>query len=150
MSAKSLRKHAHHVDKRLRFRLRIYFFISVILIGILLFNIARGSLLPLYGIIGLAAGIGIGIITSRMYHISWNHDAKKVVGRLDIYGVVILIFYIAVEISREKIVNYFTHGFQVGTIALAILAGMMFGQFLGTRGKVLQVLKEEKVFGKLK
>lgn len=150
MSTKSLRKHGHHVDKRLRFRLRMYFLISVILIGILLYNVVRGTLLLSYGIGGLASGMLIGIVTTRMYHISWSHDAKKVVGRLDIYGAIILVFYIAIEISREKIVGYVTNNFEVGTIALAVLAGMIFGQFLGTRGKILQILKEEKVFGKLK
>lgn len=147
MPAKSLRHHAHHIDKRLRFRLRLYFFISLILVGILIFNVGRGSLRLDFGIIALLIGIGLGIMTSRMFHISWNDDAKKVVSRLDLFGIIILIGYIAFEIFREKIVAYITHDFQVGTIGFAVLAGIMFGRFWGTRGKIVQILREQEIFG---
>lgn len=146
--SKTLRNHAHHIDNRLRFRFRLYFLIATILIGILVYNIIRGTLRPDFGFIGLAMGMVIGIIASRMYHISWSHDAKKIVSKLDIYGIGILVFYIAFEIFREKIVGYFTHDFQVGTVGFAVLAGIMFGRVLGTRGKIIEILKEQKVFGK--
>lgn len=144
---RSLRHHSHHIDKRLRFRLRIYFLIAAILIGILFFNVFRGSLRLDFGILGLLAGCGIGIISSRMFHISWSHDAKKVVSRLDMFGIGILILYILFEIFREKIVGYFTHDIQVGTVGFAVLAGIMFGRVLGTRGKIIKILKQQKVFG---
>jgi hypothetical protein len=81
-----------------------------------------------------------------MFHISWNHDAKKVVSRFDVYGVIILVLYIFFEIFREKIVGYFTHDIQVGTVGFALLAGIMFGRVLGTRGKIMKILKEQHVF----
>lgn len=70
MAHKSLRNHSHHLDKRLRFRLRLYFIISLILLGVLAYNLLRGTLSVNYGFIGLLAGVGIGIISSRMFHIS--------------------------------------------------------------------------------
>ena len=144
---KSLRHHAHHLDKRLRFRIRIYIVISLVLIGILVYNVARGALDLAWGIAGLSAGIGIGILTARMFHVSWNHDAKKVVSRLDKFGIAILVFYICFEIFRERIVGFVTHDYEVGTIGLAVLAGIMFGRVLGTGGQIAKVLKEQKVFG---
>ena len=147
MPARSLRKHAQHIDKRLRFRMRIYFLIAVIFIGIFIWNILRGSLRFDYGMIGITSGILIGIITSRMYHLSWDHDAKKIVSRLDAFGIAILIFYITIEVFREKIVSYFTHDVQVGTVGFALLSGIILGQFLGTGGKIKKILKEQKVFG---
>ena len=146
MAMESLRDHSYHLDKRLRFRLRLYFLIAVILIGILVYNIARGALRLDYGVFGLGAGIGIGIISSRMFHTSWNKDAKKVVSRLDTFGIGILLLYIVFEISRERIVAYFTHDVQVGTVGFAVLAGIMFGRVIGTRGKIIEVLKKQKVF----
>lgn len=143
----SLRDHSHHIDKRLRFRLRLYFAISLILLGIFIYNLFRGSLRVDYGIIALFAGIGIGIIASRMFHTSWNKDAKKVVSRLDMFGIGILILYIVFEILRERIVGYFTHNTQVGPVGFAVLAGIMFGRVIGTRGKIIEILKEQEIFG---
>ena len=143
---KTISRHSHHIDKRLRFRLRLYFLISAVLTALLIYNVVRGTLRLDYGILGLAVGIGIGILASRMYHVSWSHDAKKVASRLDIFGIGILILYILFEIFREKIVGYFTHDVQVGTVGFAILAGIMFGRVLGTRGKIITVLKEQEIF----
>lgn len=142
----SLNKHYHHLDKRLQFRLRLYFLISLILLGVLIFNIARGALRFDYGLLGLAAGIVVGIVTSRMFHISWNKDTKKIVSRLDAFGIGVLILYIVFEVFREKIVGYFTHDFEVATVGFAVLAGSMFGRILGTRGKIIEILKEQRVF----
>ena len=143
---KSLQNHLHHLDKRLRFRLRLYFFIAVILIGIFIFNIVRGALRIDLGIAGLMIGVVLGIFTSRMFHTSWDKNAEKVVSRLDTFGICILIGYIAFELLRNKIVGYFTHDIQVETVGFAVLAGIMFGRVLGTRGKIIQILKEQKVF----
>jgi len=98
------------------------------------------------GIIALLTGIILGILTSRMYHISWDKNAKKVISRLDIYGVIILILYIVLEIFRDRIVGFVTNDFEVGTIGFALLAGIMFGRVLGTRGKIIKVLHEHRVF----
>lgn len=101
-----------------------------------------------FGLFGLLVGVGIGVVASRMFRTSWNHDAKKVVSRLDIFGVGILISYMLLEVFRGKIVGYFTHGLQVETVGFAFLAGIMFGRVLGTRGRIIEVLKEQKIFGK--
>jgi hypothetical protein len=146
MAASSLQKHIHHVDKKLQTRLRLYFLIASVLFIVFLYNIIRGALRWDLGIISLLIGIFIGIISSRMYHISWDKNAKKVIGRLDIYGIIILILYVVLEIFRDKLVTFVTHDFEVGTIGFAILAGIMFGRVLGTRGKIIQVLKEQRVF----
>ena len=143
---KDLRPHVKHIDKKLRLRLRIYFFISAVLLIILIYNVIRGELRLDLGIIALLTGIILGILTSRMYHISWDKNAKKVISRLDIYGVIILILYIVLEIFRDRIVGFVTNDFEVGTIGFALLAGIMFGRVLGTRGKIIKVLHEHRVF----
>ena len=141
----SLHPHSHHLDKGLRRRLYLYFGISIILILILLYNIARNALRVDLGVIGLSMGLGLGILTSRMYHTTWNKDTKKVISRLDTFGIIILVVYVVFELLRERIVGYFTHDFQVGTVGFALLAGIMFGRVLGTRGKIFKILKEQKI-----
>ncbi len=147
MEVKTLRKHGHHLDKRLRFRLRFYFLISLILIGILAYNVLRGALRLDYGLVGLVVGIGLGIITSRMFHISWSKDAKKVVSRLDTFGMGILILYVLFEILRGSIIGFFTHGDQVATVGFAVLTGIMLGRVMGTRGKIIEILEGQKILG---
>lgn len=150
MATKKLHSHSHthHIDKKLRFRLRLYFGITIILIGVLFFNVIRGELSMMYGLLGLIAGTGLGIIASRMYHTSWDHNAKKVISRLDTYGIAILILYILFELFRDTVVRYFTHDSQVATTGFAVLAGVMLGRVIGTRGKIISILKEQNVFGK--
>ena len=146
MAIKSLRNHSHHLDKRLRFRLRLYFLITLILLGILIYDMARGALRFNYAFLGLLAGAGVGIISSRMFHTSWDKDAKKVISRLDTFGLGILILYIVFEVLQDKIVTLFTHDVQVATTGFAVLAGSMLGRFIGSRGKIIEILKEQKVF----
>ncbi len=145
---KQLKHNLHLIDKKLRFRLRIYFIIALALILVLLFNVIRGALRIDFGLLGLMAGTGVGIIASRMFHTSWDKNAKQVISRIDTFGVGILLLYIVFEILREDIVKVFTGDVQVATTGFAVLAGMMLGQLIGMRGKIIEVLKEQKVFGK--
>jgi hypothetical protein len=147
MQNKSLRRHVQHLDKSLKFRLRIYFALALLFLILFIYDLIRRELNIGYGLLGILIGTCLGIVTSRMFHISWDTDAKRVVGRLDIFGIGILIFYVIVEIFRNQIVSYFTHGKEVTAVSFAILAGIMFGRVLGMRGKIIKVLKEEKVFG---
>lgn len=147
MSLTSLKPHAHHLDKRLRFRLRLYLLLTLILILILFFNIARGTLRVDFGIISLITGLILGALSARMFHISWDKNTNKVVSRLDMFGGAVLIVYIVLEIFRDKIVGFFTHGTEVTAVSFALFAGIMFGRVLGTRGKIIEILKKQRVFG---
>src|SRR5476651_289120 len=92
---KPLRKHVHHIDKKLKFRVRLYSLISLVMLGIVLYEIFI-KIIPLpFAVVGIFVGLFLGIISARMYHLSWNHDAKKIVSRLDIIGIIILVCYMA-------------------------------------------------------
>lgn len=141
------REHARkHIDKRLRIRLRLYFLIAAIMVGIVIFNWAIGKLSLIFSLLGIGGGLIIGIVSSRMFHISWDHDAQKVVSQFDLFGGIILAGYIVFEISREWLFSQYIHGAIAGAITFAFIAGVMIGRVLGTRGKIRQVLKEQKVF----
>ncbi len=142
-----IRRNVHkHVDKKLRNRLRLYVFISLILIGIVLFEVCTNVVSFPLALVGIVIGICFGFITSRMYHISWDHDAKQIVSRLDLFGIIILISYIIFSVFRKHIIEYFIHGPAVGGVSLSIATGVMIGRILGTRGKIITILKEQDVF----
>jgi hypothetical protein len=144
----SLRHHAKHIDKKLQRRLRVYFILSAILLVVLAVNMVRHQLGLVYGLSGLLSGLVLGIISSRMFRLSWDKDAARVVSRFDAFGIGVLVVYVLIEVFRNSIISYFTHGDQVTTTGLAVLAGIMIGRGLGTRGRIMQLLKEQGVFGR--
>src|SRR5664279_5358280 len=103
-------KHGHHLDKKLRFRIRMYFVISIILLGIVIYEIVLGKETGILSLIGLAVGSCIGILTARIFLLSWDKDAKKVISRLDVIGGIIIVFYIVLAIFRNKIIGQLVQG----------------------------------------
>lgn len=131
-----------HVDLRLKSRFFIYFAISIIMISYVIFHIINDEVSPLYPFIGFIIGILIGIIVTRVQHISWDENSQKVISRLDTYGLVILICYGIFEFFRKSVVSYFIHGPVVISASFAILAGIMIGRVLGIRGKIKSVIEK--------
>ena len=134
-----------HVDKKLRFRIIVYFVISFIMFCVVFFDIFKQYIHPLLAAICVIVGVGIGIITTRMFHISWDQDTKKVMARLDLFGGIILVGYICVSFMRGRIIGQYVHGPAVGAVSFSFLAGTMLGRVLGTRGKVMKILKEQNL-----
>ena len=142
---RSLRKHVHHVDKKLRFRLRLYSIISLAMLGIVLYEIFI-NILPLeFAVVGIFIGLFVGIISARMYHLSWSKDAKKIVSRLDTVGIIILVCYMAFVIVRSKLIGYFVAAPMVGAVGFSITAGIMIGRLIGTRNAIIEILKEREI-----
>lgn len=141
------RKHRNHLDKKLVFRLRMYFVISTVLFGIVLFEVLSGRVSFLLAMIGLIIGVTIGVIAARMFVLSWHHDAKKVISQLDTIGVVILALYIVFAIFRSKIIGEFVPASYVTGASLSVVSGIMIGRVFGTGQKIVSILKEQDLFG---
>lgn len=140
------RKHGKHIDKKLKFRLRIYFAISIILLGIVLFEVLTGRVSIVLALIGLLVGTAVGIIAARMFLFSWDKDAKKVISRLDIVGGLILAVYIVTAIFRGRIIGHFVQGSYVTGTSLSVVTGIMIGRVFGTGQKIVTILKEKNLF----
>jgi hypothetical protein len=139
------KKLAQHIDKKILMRFRIFALISLVFFGILGWDLYRGTItLPLL-VVAFAVGIGIGIIASRMNHLSWDHDGKKVVGRIDRIGAGVLVLYIIFAFFRTKIVGVFIHGPMLGTVTVAVMGGLFIGQIIGARNGVRGILKDEGI-----
>lgn len=126
-------------------RLRIYILISVILVVIVVYEIAFGLVPFVLALAGILLGVLLGIVTARMFRLSWDHDSNLIVARLDMFGGVIIALYILFAIFRSNIIGYFTHGSFVGGISIAVATGVMVGRVVGTRGRIMKILKEQNI-----
>jgi hypothetical protein len=138
-------KHTKHLDTKLKFRWYIYLIISVLLFLAVLYEIftSRVSMTLAGG--GLIIGLGIGVIAARMFLISWDKDAKKIISRLDLFGGVILAVYIVIAILRSKIIGEFVESDYVTGTSISVIAGIMIGRVFGTGHKITKILKEQKL-----
>jgi len=142
---KKRKKISHHVDKKILMRARIFGFVSLVFVFILGQDFFNGTISLAYLLGALIVGITVGMLASRMYHLSWDHDGKKVVGRLDAVGIVVLVLYILFAIFRKTLVGVVVHGPMIGTVTIAVMGGLFLGQILGIRNGVRGILKAEGI-----
>jgi hypothetical protein len=136
-----------HIHPRLRRRIRIFITISAIMLAVMFWDIYKGMLGILFALVALVIGGIVGYLTSRIFHLSWDADGEKVVGRIDAIGWIVLGVYIAFEIARATFFEVVHTGYSPAAITFAFVSAALFARVLGLRGRILKVLKEEKVFG---
>lgn len=135
----------HHLDKRLLYRLIMYAIISVVMIGIVGYDISILHVSLMLAIGGILIGVGIGFFSSRSSKLMYDKELKKVISRMDLFGGVILGLYIAFSLYRKNLIGYFVHGPSVAAVSFALVAGVMMGRIIGLRRRIKQVLTEEKI-----
>lgn len=134
-----------HLNKRIWTRLLLYFAISVILFIVTIFSAVRHDIFFGYVLAGLVIGSLLGIFLSRINKLSWDNNAEHIISQLDLYGGILLVVYILFEVFREKIVEQFVPEPVVSTVGFALLAGIIYGRFLGMRGKIFKILREQGI-----
>jgi len=132
-----------HLHRFLRIRLAIYLAVALLVGGFVVYNSFRNSIPGIFAAAGVAIGLGIGYMASRIHKISWSEKASKVIARIDFFGIGILALYILFEVFRERIVGRFVADADVTVTSFSILAGIMYGRVLGIRGSIVRVLKEQ-------
>lgn len=110
-----------HIDKKLSNRLRIFFLVITILLGIVTYDVIIGKISILLALLGLCLGILLGWIAGRMFKIFWHTETKKVVSRIDKIGAIFLILYMAIEIGKKRIFGYRLHGDVLQVFGLVFL-----------------------------
>jgi cytochrome c oxidase subunit IV len=131
-----------HIDRSIRLRVTIYsviFLVMTVIVVVDVLRIGGGAVLPV--LLCLAGGLVVGLVVSRMFRIGWDAVSERVVGRIDVVGVVILVLYIAFSIFRGRLVGLWVDAPVVGVASLTVLAGVMAGQSLGTRQGVIRVFR---------
>ncbi|MEO5950595.1 MAG: hypothetical protein ABIQ04_04060 [Candidatus Saccharimonadales bacterium] len=141
-SAKHIRTNA---SKKLRNNLRILSIVYLILFIITMYNLVIAQTTFWQVILAILIGLTAGIISARMYKISWSEDESKVIGRIDIYGGIVLVLFVVFELNRTRIAEIFSSGDSIGSIGLVLITSALFGRILGTSKKILHVLESEKI-----
>lgn len=138
----------HHVHPALQRNIRIFIVMSACMMLIACVDLVDGDLDPVMAIAGVAVGTLIGFASSRIFHLSWNHDGRQVVSRIDTIGGAILALYVLFEITRASI---FQIVFDTGagasvSVTFIFVGAAMIARVLGMRGKIINILKKEEVF----
>lgn len=129
------------LHRKLIFRMRMLFVISLILLGIVAFNLVFRAVNPLIALAMAAVGFFLGLrVFSRMNPVSWNEQEAVVqADRMDKIGYATLAAYIAFEISFRTFLDY-SFPLSATAFLFAGIFGTIFGRAVGT------VLTIHKVF----
>ena len=134
-----------HIDRKLYNRLRIFFVIVIILVGLIIYDVLGGVLNIGLALGGFALGLVVGFFASRMFLIHWHEENAKVVSRIDEIGFVVMLLYIFFALSINWIFGHWFHGAVLTAFTFSILAGVMLGRLLGMRLNVRKVLSDRGI-----
>jgi len=136
-----------HVHKNLQRRLRLFFILSAVMFLLALLDIYNGTLSIGIAVISIAIGAVVGVLSSRIFHLSWEKDGEVVVGRIDAIGWAVLVLYIAFEIARTTFFSSVLHLAASATaITYVFVASALISRAFGLRGRMLKILRDEDVF----
>ena len=121
------------LHKSLITRVRMLFVISLILAGVVTYNLIFQSVdvTVAFALAGIGFLLGLYIF-SRMNVVNWN-EAEEIVesGRMDMLGYVVIVLYIIFEISLRTFLKDFFPATST-TFLLAGIFGTIFGRAVGT------------------
>jgi uncharacterized membrane protein YqgA involved in biofilm formation len=130
-----------HVPKNLRNRVRTYLALAVIIVVVIGYRLFVDQEDLWYAVLAFVIGSAVGIVVSRMYKIWWDTDAEKVASRLDIYGIVLLVAYVAFELLGEHYIRQTFAGPMILTMILALSGGAVLGRGIGIGRTMFRVLR---------
>ena len=136
----------NHVHPNLKRRIQIFLLIGGIMLVVMLWDVASQTLPLGLAAISIVLGGIVGFLTSRIFHLSWSHDGQHVVGRIDTLGWAVLALYIGFEIARSFFFQEWVPH-SATAITFAFVASALITRVLGLRGRIIDVLKKEQVFG---
>ena len=123
-------------------RVRIYLVVFVMVSIAAIVDAVRGtSATWIFQVAGVLVGVLIGVAASRMQRFTWDEFENRAVGKFDAVGVVVLVLYVIFSVFRSRIVGVWVPAVEVSATSVAVLAGVMFGQVLGIRRGLLQLLR---------
>lgn len=132
-----------HIDRKLIFRIRIFYVIGIILTGLMLYEVLEGIIGIELSIGGFLVGLFLGFIATRMFIIHWHEEKAKVVSRFDSIGIVVMLLYVAFSASRTWLFGHWIQGSILTAFTYSILAGVMIGRLVGMRLKIKNILSEQ-------
>lgn len=133
-----------HIHKRLRIQLLIFALVTIVMFGIVVFDVFTNALSFPLALLGMVIGLIVGFIVGRMYIIKWHEETEKVIVSMDRTSIFIILLYIAFRIFEKSLFSPYINSSKLGAFTFCILAGIMFGRFLSMRIKTKKVLQSQK------
>jgi hypothetical protein len=130
-----------YISKRLVTQLRLYTILFFVMLGVVVYEVFLGSISIFLAFVGFLIGFGVGVLVSRMIHLSWDEDSNMVIGRMDWIGAVVLVIYFIFSIARTIYLGYFIQGTAFIVIIICITGGSMLGRSMGTSHGIRRILK---------
>ena len=134
-----------HIDRKLIFRIRIFYVIGIILTGLMLYDVLEGIIGIELSLGGFLLGLFLGFLATRMFIIHWHEERAKVVSRLDTIGIIVMLIYMTFSLSRAWFFGHWIHGSVLTAFTYSILAGVMIGRIVGMRLKIKNILSERSI-----
>lgn len=129
------------LDGKLRKQLVVFAIVFLVMVALMLFHIVRDHLNPLWILVGLIPGLGVGFLLSRTKVLQWDASQGLVIGTADVVGTVILVAYLLFQLSRTSIVGLrMDNADLISLVSLAVTAGSMLGRLMFTLRGVRDVL----------
>ncbi|MCE5213356.1 MAG: hypothetical protein LLF83_01375 [Methanobacterium sp.] len=129
------------LDKKLYSRLRVLILISAALTIATIYEVIAGFSISV-AVFSLIFGFLVGLIVSRMYHLSWDDETHQVISNMDWIGAIIFLCYLIFIVGRTLIVGYWVQGTDYFGIIISITAGVMIGRITGTRHSINKIKKD--------
>ncbi|MDO3694970.1 hypothetical protein QVZ41_08960 [Wenyingzhuangia sp. chi5] len=135
-----------YLQRKLIYRLRILTFIFLGMSAIGFYDIYAWEL-PVYKcILYFLGGMGLGFFIGRMHRIVWNEEVGQAVSKMDVFGILILIFYILIVVFKKHFFSHWLAGHQLSTYVMWFSAGIIVGRMITLRMKIKKVLKNQGIF----
>ncbi len=134
----------HNTSRRLRNNLRILLVVYLVLLIVTIYSAINSHAILWQVLVGFALGIIVGLVSSRMYKISWDEGEAKVIGRIDIYGVIVLVLFIVFELNRNNVARLFASGESLTAVGLTLITGALLGRVFGTSRQIVRIARSRK------
>ena len=137
-----IKKHIHY---KLAKRIKIYFAISVIMIGIVAYELIITKFNPFLALGLRWIGLIVWYYLSRMFKIYWHIEDQIITSRVDRIGWIILWIYMAFSFLRHYLIGLFVQAPLVFVVTFSLVAGIMIGRFLGMRDTIRKILRKQEI-----
>ncbi len=129
------------MDEKIIKRLKGCRGIAIIFLVIVTLEVILGYFNVFLAIGGIVAGVVIGILSNRIFHLQWDDQSQQVISNIDRVGVVVLVVYFIVIVYRHFLLGDYFEGTPLLLLTLSIIAGTMIGRLLTTIVFVKRILR---------
>jgi hypothetical protein len=134
----------HFVKKKMIYRLRIFYLVSVSMFCFIVYEIAVGKLEVFIATAAMVLGILTGWLAAQRYKLAWDEEASQVITKMDRMGIILLVIYLSFTLSRKWIFGHWLTGETLTLFSLTFGNGAMMARVLCLRKKIRRIIRKEK------